>query len=185
MLLLHCQSFFLRNQTLDRSVGCRIDSDRSVFLGLPLLDLKSITGLKVTDLADADRQQFRCTKRCINPQNEETVVSRLVGEGFFDLVDPLNGPDGFNLDSRPTGRMVPFLTVFSLLVRYAKSSVSKRTVGENYMAITRLRQQKEVKKLIKTIGNVPNGSPDSPDLWRMAIQPVLKRALVGIYGLAK
>ena len=49
--------------------------------------------------------------------------------------------------------MVPFLTVFSLLVRHAKFSVSKRIVGENYTANPPIRQQMEAKTPIKTIGN--------------------------------
>ena len=49
--------------------------------------------------------------------------------------------------------MVPFLTVFSLLVRHAKFSVSKRIVGENYMTTSSIKQQKTVKMPIKTIVN--------------------------------
>ena len=56
--------------------------------------------------------------------------------------------------------MVPFLTVFSLLVRHAKFSISNRIVGENYTANHHGRQQIEEKTLIKTIGNGPSWFPN-------------------------
>jgi hypothetical protein len=56
--------------------------------------------------------------------------------------------------------MVPFLTVFSLLVRHAKFSASKRIVGENYTANPSIRQQIEAKTLIKTIANGDSRFPN-------------------------
>jgi hypothetical protein len=83
---------------------------------------------------------------------------------FLDFVDPLNGSEGFNLDSRPRGRMVAFLTVFSsdciLAARqtphvfHFKENSWRELYGDFFY-----QDIKAVKKLIKTMGNVTHCFP--------------------------